>query len=230
MDEPRGAAVSTEGPETRAAPDPLPAATVVLVRGSQPAGEVLLLRRPMGSAFAPDTWVFPGGRVDPSDHGFDHARLAEGPAPDEWARILSLENPREAAAYAVAAVRETWEETGILLAAGERPPGCEAARRELLSGSRSLQEFLEVAGLRIASGALRYVAHWITPEWLPRRFDTRFFLCHVGHGAQCVLEGDELVEHRWLEPGEALVAAEAGEITLLPPTSDTLRRLAQRRI
>ena len=205
-----------------------PAATIVLVRPAPGGREVLLLRRPPNSAFAPDAWVFPGGRVDAADRDFDHARLADGPEPVQWAATLTLDDPREASAYAVAALREAWEETGILLAAaGDRPPGCDEARQELLAGTRTLAHYLEAAHLRLATGRLRYVGHRLTPVWLSRRFDTRFFLAEVASETRCELVGGELVDFRWTRPERALRAAGTGEVRLLPPTLDTLQRLAQ---
>lgn len=210
---------------------PAPAATIVLLRPAVAGREVLLLRRPLQSAFAPDTWVFPGGRVDAADYEFDHANHADGPAPAQWARILSLDDPREASAYVVAAVREAWEETGILLAHGvdASRPG-DAERRALLAGTRTMNELVRGAGLRLASARLRYIAHRITPDWLPRRFDTRFFLAEVAADARCALVGEELVDFRWLSPHDALHAAGTGEMTLMPPTFDTLRRLHDREL
>lgn len=211
--------------------DPHPAATLVLVRPSARGREVLMLRRPVSSAFAPDAWVFPGGRVEPSDRRFDHARLSDGPPPQVWARELSVEDVEEAAAYVVAAVREAWEETGILLATGSRRPfECDVARREVLAGRRSLADFLLGANVRIAAHRLRYFARWITPEWSPLRFDTRFFVAQVAADARCELLGAELVDFRWVPPREALRAEERGGLYLLPPTIDALRRLARREI
>lgn len=214
-------------PEGRGAAPPYPAATLVLTRGTGQDREVLLLRRPAHSAFAPDAWVFAGGRVDPGDLVFAHDRLSAGPSLEHWARELGLDDAAEAAAYAVAALREAWEETGILLSEPERAGSAGAeARRQLLAGECSLAELLERQRIRLATGRLRYVAHWITPDWLPRRFGTRFFHAEVGRGARCVLLGDELTAYRWVTPSVALAAGTRGEIRLLPPTIDTLRRLA----
>lgn len=213
-------------PSSEVPPKPHPAATVVLVRPAGPIREVLLLRRPVSSSFAPDAWVFPGGRVDEADFCFDHSRLAAGPSPEEWSRELSIRDPGVAAAYPVAAAREVWEETGYLLTEQDCvAPDAATARSALLRGEVTLQAYLHRNGLRLATGRLRYLAHWITPEWLPLRFDTRFFLCSVGRDFRCELTGAELVEHRWLTATSALQAASDREMSLLPPTLDTLRRL-----
>lgn len=205
---------------------PLPASTLALLREGRKGREVLLLRRPAHSSFAPDFWVFPGGRVDPDDLELDHARHAAGPSPREWAAALSLADPREAAGYVVAAVRETWEETGILLSTRTlRGAHGRTARRTMLAGSSRLAEHLDALDVRLATGALRYVGHWVTPAWLPRRFDTRFFVATVHRRARCTLHGEELAEFRWVRPAEALAAASHGSLKLLPPTVHTLRSL-----
>jgi 8-oxo-dGTP pyrophosphatase MutT (NUDIX family) len=211
-----------------APPTPLPAATIALVRDGESGTEVLLLRRPPHSSFAPDNWVFPGGRVDAADFELDHDAIADGPSARAWARILQIDDVREASAYVVAAVRETWEETGILLAHGTRDAVVrESARLAMLAGGASLRDHLERFSLRLATEKLRYIGHWITPEWLPRRFDTRFFQTRVDREAICMLHGDEITEYRWIAPLAALRAASAGEIKLLPPTLHTLRLIGE---
>lgn len=206
---------------------PMPSATVALLRDTSRGRETLLLRRPGTSSFAPHRWVFPGGRLDEADYEFDHVTLAHGPRPEEWAQRLSLPTPLEAAAYPVAALREAWEETGILVAEGDAASlrWLHAQRKELLAEARTLQSLLAAAGVRLGTGRLRYLARWITPGWFPRRFDTRFFGTIVSPDARCTLLGDELVEYRWITPAAALQLHLAGEMQLMPPTVDTLRRL-----
>jgi 8-oxo-dGTP pyrophosphatase MutT (NUDIX family) len=207
---------------------PRPAATVVLMREAEGGPEVLLLRRPQRSRFAADAWVFPGGAVDAGDA---RPELLAPAGAEGWAERLRLADEAEAAGYVVAALREAWEETGILLAApaaGRPWPGAEALRRareSLLAEGRPFAELLEEAGLRLSSEDLLYVAHWITPLPEPRRFDTRFFVARVPPGTGCELRGDELTEARWAPPGRAVEEFEAGAIKLLPPTVQTLRRL-----
>lgn len=207
-------------------PHPLPAATIALIRDGDAGVEVLLLHRPDDSTFAPDSWVFPGGRLDADDFDFDHGRLTEGPSAREWAGRLGLQDAREAGAYVVAALREAWEETGILLVRGALEPALAAgARRQLLTGSLTLAQYLERDRQRLDTGNVRYIARWVTPDWLPRRYDTRFFLGRVDRAASCRLEGDELVEFRWMTPSAALERAASGDLKLLPPTARTLRTL-----
>lgn len=204
--------------------EPAPASTVVFVRDAGAGRQVLLLRRPRTAAFAPDAWVFPGGRLDPGDFEFDHGRFASGPTPRDWGRWLEADHD-EAAAYPVAAIREAWEETGILLAEGGACEDLEEERSALLAGRRSLAAVLGERELRLSTHRLRYLARWITPVGFSRRYDTRFFLAELEPDARCHLLGDELVEARWMTPGEALQASGRHAMFMLPPTLDTLRRL-----
>lgn len=204
---------------------PRPAATIVLARDGDGGPEVLLLRRPGRSSFAANAWVFPGGALDPADLDDSLAAGLLGPSPDAWAERLDT-GARQAVGFVVAAIREAWEETGILLS---DPPGdpdllC-PGRMEALAGETSFGEVLEHEGLVLDAGDLVYLAHWITPEPEPRRFDARFFLAGVPPATRCDLLGEELVEARWVAPAAALDAYDAGAMRLLPPTVHTLRRL-----
>lgn len=213
---------------------PRPAATVVLLRDAPGGPEALLLRRHRRSGFAADAWVFPGGTVDEADRDPGLAERIDGPSPAEWAARMALDDPYEALGYVAAALREAFEETGILLArpdgVGDGPDaeieGLEVARRALLNGVVELRQVAVTHGLRFMGDALLYIAHWITPVPEPRRYDTRFFLARVEEGAECVVHQAEMVDAQWLTPGEAVRRFEAGEIKLLPPTVHTLRRLA----
>jgi len=199
-----------------------PASTVVVVRQGSSGPEVLLVRRPIRAGFAPGAWVFPGGVVDESD-----ARLppADSVFLKRWAERLRLDDPVVAWSYVVAAARETWEETGILLGA-EPGPGAEGDLSDrLLAGGVGFLEAVSGSGLRLDPGTLRYFAHWITPEVESRRFDTRFFLASVGSGVRPRLQGDELVDLRWLSAAEGVAGYESGEFPMLPPTVHTLRRI-----
>jgi 8-oxo-dGTP pyrophosphatase MutT (NUDIX family) len=199
-----------------------PASTVVVVRQGTSGPEALLVRRPSRAGFAPGAWVFPGGAVDESD-----ARLppADAVFPQRWAERLGLSDPAVAWGYVVAAARETWEETGILLGAAA-VSGVEGEHRErLLAGGFGFFDVVAASGLRLEPGTLHYLAHWITPEVESRRFDTRFFLASVGSGVKPRLHGGELVEMRWLSPAEAVAGYDSGDFPMLPPTVHTLRRI-----
>lgn len=219
---PAGLAARVADPEAVA--PTRPAATVVLAREGDAGPEVLLVRRPARSSFAAHAWVFPGGRLDAEDAAAGAAML--GPAPERWSARMGLPAP-EAAAFVAAALREAWEETGILMCDPPPPPRlARDARRRLLAGDAALPDLLATLGVRLDARNVAYIAHWITPEPEPRRYDTRFFLAAVAPGAACELLGDELVGARWAAPARAVEAYRDGGMRLLPPTVHTLDRLS----
>lgn len=203
-----------------------PAATIVLAREARRGPEVLLLRRPGRSSFAANAWVFPGGAVDRDDSAATVAERLLGPPAEWWAERLGTEDT-SALGYVAAALREAWEETGILLA--DPVPAAEhlgASRAELLGGTATLADIVRRHDLQLDARGIVYLAHWITPEAESRRYDTRFFLAHVSQEARCDLLGEELCEARWVAPAEAVAAYHAAGMRLLPPTVHTLQRLA----
>jgi 8-oxo-dGTP pyrophosphatase MutT (NUDIX family) len=157
----------------------------------------------------------------------------DGPTPMQWAERLGLSDPAEAVAFVLAAVREAFEETGILLARlsddatnpGGRE-GLEIARRALLADVVDMRQVIVTRSLRIAADELLYLAHWITPEPEPRRYDTRFFLARVGADSVCEPHEEEATESVWLTARGALHFFQDGSLRMLPPTVHTLRRLA----
>jgi 8-oxo-dGTP pyrophosphatase MutT (NUDIX family) len=212
---------------------PRPAATVVLVRDSADGPEVLLLRRHRRSGFAAGAWVFPGGVVDGGDGDLALVERMDGPTPMQWAERLGLSDPAEAVSFVTAAVREAFEETGILLARHDETatnPGrretLDVARRALLAEVVDLRQIMVTRSMRISGENLLYLAHWITPEPEPRRYDTRFFLARVGADAVCTPHEAEMAESVWLTPRGAVHYFESGSLKMLPPTVHTLRRLA----
>ena len=163
-----------------------PAATVMLVRDGAGGLEVFMLRRALGASFAGGVYVFPGGRVDAADHAAELEAICDDLDDGEASAQLGLD--RGGLAFWVAAIRECFEEAGVLLA---RPvdsddairfddPSTEqrfdAARHAVHSGDRSLVDLCAGEGLRLITGLVQYVSHWITPIGEPKRFDTRFFL------------------------------------------------------
>jgi len=213
---------------------PRDAATVIVLRQA-PHVEAFLLRRTDALEFAPGACVFPGGSVDESDA--DRQIAWAGPSPGEFAERLGTPAER-ARALVCAAVRETFEESGVLLA-GPSPAELvrDAAalahdRRSLLDGSWSLAELLSRRGLVLRADLLTPWARWVTPEFSPRRFDTWFFAAAVPPGQEPALTGAadpelaESVSGTWMRPADALEAARTGQITLLPPTAVTLAELA----
>ncbi len=220
---------------------PRDAATVMVLRpGSGPQAdraEVLMLRRPAAMAFAPGAYVFPGGSVDPAD-GDDLGIGWAGPSPEELGAWLGA-SPGQARALVCAAVRETFEESGVLLAGHEDgslvslvslPPDDEASwaadRTALADGRLTFGELLGRRGLVIRADLLTPWSRWITPEAEPRRFDTRFFAAALPPGQQAAGSNAEADRVAWLRPLAAISAARAGEMLLLPPTAATLQEFA----
>jgi 8-oxo-dGTP pyrophosphatase MutT (NUDIX family) len=206
---------------------PRHASTVVLLRDAEGGPEAYLLRRVKGMAFAGGMHVFPGGSVDPDDE--DAAIRWAGPSAAQWGEWFRADE-RLARALVCAAVRETFEECGVLLA-GESAGHLledvssdewEAERVALESRTQSLSQLLERRGLVLRTDLLRPYAHWITPEIEPKRFDTRFFLAELPAGQACRAVGGEADERIWIRPQ---LAIEEG-LRMLPPTHNTLQQLA----
>ena len=211
-----------------------PAATIVVIRAQYEALEILMLRRSPEVAAASDAYVFPGGGVDDVDAEVVARNLVSGR--DDASANGCLDLDRGALAYYCAALRELFEEAGILLAAdasGERAArrGSElAAWREELAGSRvRWPDLLAREGLRLAVGELHYLAHWVTPVTRPRRYDTRFFVATAPAGQLARADGIETTEHVWVTADEALRRFEAAEWNMLVPTVHTLSALAPMR-
>jgi 8-oxo-dGTP pyrophosphatase MutT (NUDIX family) len=211
---------------------PRDAATVMLLR-SAPAGlEVYMLRRQASMAFAAGAYVFPGGSVDARDA--DEEVAWAGPTAAEWGRVFAAP-PALARALVCAAVRETFEESGVLLAgesaesvvADTTSADWESDRQALLDRSVSLAELLARRGLVLRSDLLRPWARWITPVVEPRRFDTRFFAAALPDGQRTRDVGGEASEVAWVRPPDALAASRRREIRLFPPTAVTLSELAE---
>lgn len=205
---------------------PRPAATVVLLRptGGDPAAagfEVFVLRRVASMAFAPSMTVFPGGGVDPSDA--DDVPWW-GPEPVWFAQRFGLPG-RQGAELArrvvVAAVRELWEETGLLLAV----PSSESRGTD--APGSPLMARLTRDGLAIDTARLRPWAQWVTPPGRTRRYDTRFFVAAQPDGAAPRLATTEADEGVWATPAALLAADGAGSVRLMPPTRAVLTDLAR---
>lgn len=205
--------------------EPRHAATVVLLRDGANGVEAYLLRRLGSMAFAGGMYVFPGGSVDPRDN--DVSIAWEGPSAEEWAAPLSAPVPL-ARGLVAAAVRETFEESGVLLASpiegtAEHWAGEQAA---LLDRSASMAEVLARNGLVLRADLLRPWAHWVTPEIEPKRFDTRFFVAALPEGQEPVHYRGESDHSEWAAPNDAVERHAAGEIAMLPPTVFTLAEIA----
>lgn len=218
------------GPATPAVPRD--AATVMLVRPApkRRGSEVFMLRRVAAMAFAAGAMVFPGGRVDEADA--EPAIGWAGPSPQQWA--LRMACPVDTArAVVVAAVRELFEETGVLLA-GSGPgsvirdlggPQWAEDRARLACHELSMAELVARHGLVLRTDLLGLRSHWLTPEFEPRRYDTYFFAAAVPEGqtpASCTTEASEGL---WARPHQLFVEAAVGRVVLLPPTAYNLRQL-----
>ena len=201
---------------------PRDAATVMLVRAQPGAGtEVYMLRRQRSMAFAPGAYVFPGGSVDAADG--DPGIGWSGPDPAEFGEWLGC-SAQEARALVCAAVRETFEESGVLLAgtpdglaAALADPSWEADRMALTAGTLTLPGLLAKHGLAVRADLLVPWTRWITPEAEPRRFDTWFFAAALPAGQEATGHLAEADKSAWLRPADAISAARGGTISLLPP-------------
>ncbi|MBX9387677.1 NUDIX hydrolase [Streptomonospora nanhaiensis] len=208
-----------------------PAATVMLLR-ERPGLEVYLLRRVRSMPFAPGVYVFPGGGVD--DRDTDRGVRWAGPSPAAWAEVLGTAEPL-ARALVCAAVRETFEESGVLLAgpaesgpvADTRGPDWEADRAALVDRSLAFSAFLDRRGLVLRTDLLRAWSRWITPEGEPRRYDTRFFAAALPDGQSTRDVGGEADRVAWLDPAEAVAAWRRGDLAMLPPTAYSCASLAE---
>ena len=205
---------------------PRPAATVVLLRPSAAGPEVLLTLRPASMAFAADMYVFPGGAVDRADR--DPRLLPRSVLrPDEAASALGGDlDGDDALPRFIAAIRELFEEAGVLLAEHAAVPTLiAAARAALLDGRSTMADTAEALDLRLRTDLLVPIAHWTTPPIMARRFDTRFFAAELPPGAEATFTSAEVVEHRWVTPRAALLAMATGDIAMWVPTSATLQQL-----
>lgn len=197
----------------------------MLVRDAALGLEVFTLQRVTQMAFAAGMTVFPGGGVDPLDA--DDAIPWAGPGAAWWAERLRLD-AAVARGQVVAAVRELYEETGVLLAGPEAAVDSEydAARAAVAAHQVSLAALLRERGARLRADLLRPWARWVTPPGLPRRYDTFFFVAALpaGQRADCVTT--EAISGGWHRPAEVLRAGERGEVGLMPPTVAMLADLA----
>ena len=215
---------------TFGAVDARPAATVVLLRPGPDGLETLLTHRPVTMAFAADAHVFPGGRVDPGDA--DPSLAARSVvSPTEAAAALGGDlAPEIALAAFLAAIRELFEEAGVLLAGTAAPAASvDAARTALLGGETSLASVADALDLRLRTDLLIPLSRWVTPAGYPRRFDARFFAAALPDGVTPSFEGGEVVAHTWRRPMDALAAMAVGRMTLWLPTSTTLQQLEHAR-
>ncbi|MGW3507411.1 NUDIX hydrolase [Streptomyces sp. NPDC000994] len=209
---------------------PKRAATVMLLKetGSGPA--VHMLRRRASMAFAGGAYAYPGGGVDPRDD--DHHVRWAGPSRAWWADRLGVDE-KAAQAIVCAAVRETYEEAGVLLAGPDADSvvgdttgaDWEADRAALVARELSFAEFLDRRGLVLRSDLLGAWTRWITPEFESRRYDTWFFVAALPEGQRTRNASTEADRTVWIAPAEAAAGYDRGELLMMPPTIATLRQL-----
>ena len=223
----------TLGGEVGQPVEPRPAATVVILRdGDRTGPEVLLLKRNRQTGFVPGAYVFPGGRVDRADGEPQVAQYWADLDPESARDRLGLPPEADPAgiAYFTAAVREVFEETGLLLSdryptqggAGAR---LEVGREALMERHGSFLSLLAELEVQLAGARIEYIAHWVTPEVEPRRYDTRFFAALVPRAAEVQIDEREMTAAEWLTPEVALSRHEEGTLPMIFPTIRTLEDL-----
>ena len=216
---------------------PVAAATIMLMReahdSQQATLEVLMLERHAKSQFLPDLYVFPGGRVDPGDH--ELADRVRGLSPAEAQGRAHTVDAESALGFYVAAIRETFEEAGVLLArrrgedalvAGSLAAELSAHRLDMQAGEVSFREIVLEHDLDLAADRLSVHGHWITPEIVPHRFDTLFFLAAAPEGHEAAHDGVESSNHVWIRPEDALAQARRKERQMIFPQVANLETIA----
>jgi 8-oxo-dGTP pyrophosphatase MutT (NUDIX family) len=203
---------------------PVPAATIMMLRDGADGLEVFMVVRHHQIDFASGALVFPGGKADPADAEPELFRHLDGADDDE--RMRSIQ---------VCAIREAFEECGILLARAEGATGLidaghlaglESYRTTLHGGQVSVLDFLRREALRFACAELVHFAHWVTPAMMPKRFDTHFFLAAAPTDHLAVHDGTESVDSVWIRPDDVLEQARRGERTVIFPTLRNVEKLA----
>lgn len=207
------------------------AASVMLLRESATGPEVFMLKRP-GRGDFPDLHVFPGGKVDEEDL---LPELLDDLDDDRANALLGLS--AGAIRYWVTAIRECFEECGVLLARrdGEilalheesEVERFDSYRHQLIDGDLTMSRLCEIEGLTLAADHLSYFSHWLTPDSVPRRFDTRFFLASMPAAQDTNAHHWETAGSEWVKPAEALAAAAAGRWRMISPTLTSLKSIAE---
>jgi 8-oxo-dGTP pyrophosphatase MutT (NUDIX family) len=219
---------------------PKKASTVILLKENKRRGfDVFLLKRHEKSSFMGGNYVYPGGRVDQNDGSIELRSLSKGVTLEEARKHFGETcSPEESLAHWIAAIRELFEEAGVLLAYHRKgnlfQPGNREEREKFLhyrgllqEGNLSISEMAEKENLLFALDRLHYYAHWITPEARPERFDTRFFLARYPSGQEASHDRKETTAGIWLTPRKALEENLKGDVILSPPTLKTLEDLSR---
>jgi len=213
-------------------PEAIPAATLILAKPHGDRFKVYLLKRSQESRFLPGVYVFPGGTVETEDHGLKRWKVHLDMDSNRFHEHLCGDgfSAEDALPFALAAIRETFEEAGVWLAHGSGAEQADIAAllrlraREDLS-SVWLFRVVEEQGWRLNLRALHRWSHWITPQGMPIRFDTRFYLARMPEDQACRPDMKETVAGVWVTPEEALLSSLSGEMPLSPPIVATLHEL-----
>jgi 8-oxo-dGTP pyrophosphatase MutT (NUDIX family) len=201
---------------------PRDSATVILLRDGAEGLEVFMLERHLNSDFAGGAYVFPGGTVDPRD------------TDPEAQRFLDASEEIEPAFF-LCAIRETFEEAGVLLARRDEQPvrltddvaRFAAYRRELAGRSGSLATFAERERLRFSGDVMHYFSRWVTPEFSPKRYDARFFVATMPEGQDPLHDDVETTASTWIRPADAIAQSREGLFSIIFPTRKTLEELGR---
>lgn len=222
-----------------------PAATLVLVRDHEQGPQVLMQQRNPEAVFVGGAWVFPGGKLDSNDsdpvwqtlmpdaceqHAFATLDLARASSPYNADQVMPHEArapiQTSALAFWVAALREAFEEAGLLMVKETTSQAQrDTWRHRLLNGELCWQTLIEEQGLTLAANKLHYISRWVTPPDNPRRYDTRFFIARAPQEQELSHEDYEAIQTRWLRPEEALQECQQGRMQLILPTLVTLRAM-----
>ncbi len=206
---------------------PEPAATLILLQDSVDGPQVLMQQRHPGAAFVGGAWVFPGGKLEAADYA------------DGWLKHVDISAVRAnrllgmdcaALAYWIAAVRETVEEAGLLLANQNNQPVTPVMaaeiQRSLLQNQSGFLTLCEQYELTLPTDTIRYLSRWVTPPGLPRRYDTRFFLTRAPASQQPEQDPHEVVNTCWITPRQALRNMQEQRWSMVLPTIATLQQLS----
>jgi 8-oxo-dGTP pyrophosphatase MutT (NUDIX family) len=214
---------------------PRPAATLALLRTDERGMEVLLLQRSHRTRFIPGAYVFPGGRVDPRDGAPDLFERLDGPRPEVADARLDVGGTfPPGLAFWVAALRETFEETGVLLtsesvgyrsAPSDERDGLGRLRGALHRGAADFRAVVDHVGSKLAGTKISYIGHWVTPVQERQRYDARFFAAELPRGCPVLPDGEEMLEAIWVTPSEALSLNREGVLPMVFPTLVTLETL-----
>lgn len=215
---------------------PRPAATVIIARDTDDGLEIFMMRRTEQMVFVGGNYVFPGGGLEAADSDPHWASLCDGMEDAEANRLLGV--GEGGLAYWIAALRECFEESGLLLCRDQRGElvthdddtltgELAGLRTELIAGRTNFADLLQAHQLRPALDQVAYFSHWITPIGAPRRYDTRFLVTAVPLNQTASHDGDESDHHHWIRPADALERQKKGEIQMIAPTIETLKTLAQ---